>query len=242
LRKYLIAAVAATVAIGGGAGIASAQTPSDGASLKVALSPKKAGTKKKPTNVSLHLTATNNNKQRTLKTLKIQMPKTLTVSGKGFKFCSHKKLSDSADASVCPKASKVGKGVATAFLGVDQANPTPLTFDVTAFVVGKNAIDFLLHAREIPVIVVSPGKVTKTSKGPLLTVQVPKQAQQPAPGLYAGLAQLDTTLKGKAGKHKLIATTGCKNHKQPFSTKLIFGTNPATAAGSTTASTTAKCS
>jgi hypothetical protein len=241
LRKYLIAAVAATVAIGG-AGVAAAQTPTDGASLKVTIAPKKAGTKKKPTNVSLHLVATNYNKQRTLKKLQIQMPKTLAVSGKGFKFCSHKQLSDSVDPSVCPKGSKVGSGTALAYLGVTNPDPQPLTFDVTAFVVGKNAIDFLLKAREIPVTVVSPGKLTKTAKGPLLTVLVPKAAQQPAPQTYAGLAQLDTKLKGKAGKHKLIATTGCKKHKHAFSTKLIFGANPVTSATTISASATSKCS
>lgn len=241
MRKYLIAAAAATAAIGG-AGIASAQTPTDGASMKVTIAPQKSGTAKKPANSSIHLVITNNDKRRTLKKLEIQMPKTLSVSGKGFKFCSHKKLTDSADASVCPKGSKVGVGTAKAFVGVDQPTPTPLTFDVTAFVVGKNGIDFLLHARELPsLFVVSPGKVKSTSKGPKLTVTVPIQAQQPAPGLYAGLAQLDTTLKGKTGTHKLIATTGCKKHKQPFSTKLTFGANPATTAGSLTTSGAAKC-
>jgi len=242
LRKYLIAAVAATAAIGAGT-TAYAQGGPDGATLKVTVAPKKAGTAKKPVNSSVHFVATNNNSKRTLKKLEIQMPKTLTVSAKGFKFCNKAQLESSADPSVCPKASNVGGGVAKAFLGVNTANPTPLTFDVKAFVVAKDKVDFSLHARELPsLFLVSPGKVTQTKKGPKLTVNVPAQAQQPAPGVYAGLAQLDTTLKGKAGSHKLIASTGCKKHKQPFSTKLFFATNPVSSATTITASASSKCS
>jgi hypothetical protein len=242
LRKYLIAALAATAAVGVGT-TAYAQGGPDGATLKVTVAPKNAGTAKKPVNSSVHFVATNNNSKRSLRKLDIQMPKTLKVSAKGFKFCNRGKLESSADPSVCPKASKVGGGVAKAFLGVNTANPTPLTFDVKAFVVAKDRVDFSLHARELPsLFLVSPGKVTNTKKGPKLTVTVPEQAQQPAPGVYAGLAQLDTTLKGKAGSHKLIASTGCKKGKQPFSTKLYFSTNPVSSATTITASASSKCS
>ena len=242
MRKYLIAAAAATAVIGAGT-TAYAQGGPDGASLKVTVAPKKAGTAKKPVNSSVHFVATNNNSKRTLKKLEIQMPKTLTVSAKGFKFCNKAQLESSADPSVCPAASKVGGGVAKAFLGVNTPNPTPLTFDVKAFVVAKDKIDFSLHARELPgLYFVSPGKVTQTKKGPKLTVTVPQSAQQPAPEVYAGLKQLDTTLKGKAGSHKLIATTGCKKHKQPFSTKLFFINNGVSTATTITASASSKCS
>jgi hypothetical protein len=241
LRKYLIAAVAATALIGGGTALA--QGGPDGATLKVTVSPKKAGTAKKPVNSSVHFVATNNNDKRTLKKLDIQMPKTLAVSGKGFKFCNRQQFEANNDPSICPKGSKVGGGVAHALLGVNTATPQTLTFDVTAYVVGKDRIDFLLRARELAGLsLVSPGKVTKTKNGPKLTVQVPAQAQQPVPGTYAGLKQLDTTLKGKAGTHFLIATTGCKKHKQPFSTKLYFGTNPVSSATTIAASAASKCS
>jgi hypothetical protein len=206
------------------------------------VAPQKAGTVKKPANSSVHLIVNNNDTRRTLRKLEIQMPKTLKVSGKGFKFCNRAQLETTADQSICPAGSKVGVGTAKAFVGVDQPTPQPLTFDVTAFVVAANRVDFVLHARELPsLFVVSPGKVTYPKKGPKLTVIVPQAAQQPAPGVYAGLAQLDTTLKGKSGSHKLIASVGCKKHKQPFSAKLTFGANPATAAGSLTTSGAAKC-
>lgn len=237
MRKYLIAAVAAAT-VAGGAGIADAQ--STGASLKVKVGPQKAGTKKSPKNSSVHLVVTNNDQKRTLRKLDIQLPKTLVVSGKGFKKCSEPQLGNNGPAS-CPKGSKVGGGTASALLGVNGPNPVPLTFVVTAFVGGANSINFYLHSTTVPVNVVAPGKVKKTSKGPKLIVTVPQAAQQPAPGTYAGLSQLDTTLKGKAGKHKLVASTGCKKHKQPFSTKLYFGVNPVSPAGTVSTSGAAKC-
>ena len=190
----------------------------------------------------MHFVATNNNSKRTLKKLDIQMPKTLAVSAKGFKLCNRAQLESSADPSVCPKGSKVGGGIATALLGVNTATPQPLTFDVTAFVVAKDRIDFVLKGRELTLSLVSPGKVTKTKKGPKLTVQVPAQAQEPIPGTFAGLKQLDTTLKGKAGKNNLIGSTGCKKHKQPFSTKLYFIDNGVTPATTITATGASKCS
>ena len=240
MRKYLIAAAAATAAIG--CGTAAAQGGPDGATLKVTVAPKKAGTAKRPVNSSVRFIATNNNAKRTLKKLDIQMPKTLKVSAKGFKFCNRARLEESADPSICPRASKVGGGIAHAFLGVNTATPTPLTFDVKAYVVAKDRIDFSLHARELPsLFLVAPGKVTQTRKGPRLTVTVPQQAQQPAPGVFAGLAQLDATLKGAAGSHKLIVSVGCKRGKQPFSTKLYFATTPVSSATTLKATATSKC-
>jgi len=239
LRKSLLAAVAATAVIGGTA-TAGAQTVSDGASVKATVAPQKAGTKKKPANSSLHLVITNNDKRRTLRQLEIQIPRTMNVSGKGFTFCSKATLAAGGPAA-CPKRAKVGVGTASAFVGVDQPQPSPLNFEVTAFVAAKDKINFYLHSTGIPVNVVAPGVVKKTSKGPKLTVKVPQEAQQPAPGLYAGLAQLDTTIGARSGTHKLITSTGCKKHKQPFSVKLLFAANPATPSGSLTTKGAAKC-
>jgi hypothetical protein len=222
LRNYLIAAAAATAAIGVGTAVAQDQT----ASMRVTVAPKNAGTVKKPTNSSVKLVIDNNNQRAVLTKLAIQMPKTLAVSGKGFPACKKSQLDNTSLDSkgrpnVC-KGSRVGGGTARALLGVNTTTPGPLTFVVTAITGGKNQLYFYLHAVELPVNVVSPGKVTKTKKGPLLTVTVPTEAQFSA-GLWNGLVQLNTTLKGKKGKHLLIGSTGCKSGKQPFSTQLVFG-------------------
>jgi hypothetical protein len=239
LRKTLIAAIAATTVLGGGA-IARAQIPADDASMKVTVAPQKAGTKKKPANSSLRLVINNNNNRRTLSKLAFQFPRTMVMSGKGLKFCSKSKLESSADPSVCPKASKVGVGTAIAWSGVDQPQPQKLTFDVIAFLVGKNGIDFYLRGHELPVNVVSPGVVKQTSKGPKLTIKVPAAAQKLGP-VYNGLGQLDTTIQKKIGSHRLISTVGCKNHKHQITANLTFVDNPATQGGTLPLKAAAKC-
>jgi hypothetical protein len=206
----------------------------------VTVAPQKAGTKKKPANTSLHLVIVNNNVHRTLSKLAFQFPKTVRMSGKGMKFCNKAQLEASTDPTICPKASKVGVGTAVAWVGVDQPSPQKLTFDVIAFLVGKNGIDFYLHAHELTIDVVSPGTVKQTKKGPRLTIQVPESAQKLGP-VYNGLGSLDTVISKKIGSHKLISTVGCVKHKDKVNAKLTFVTNPATVGGTLPVSAAAKC-
>jgi hypothetical protein len=234
LRKIVVAAVAA-LTVAGGATAAIAQTATS-PTLKVTVKPVKAGTKKKPKNSSIHLVVDNPDHTRTLSTLTITMPKTLKVSGKGFKTCSEATLNASGTAS-CPAGSKVGSGTADALLGVNTPTPTALHFVVTAFVGGAKKINFYLHSTTVPVNVVSPGRVS----GRKLIVTVPQAAQQPVPGTFAGLVNLNTTLKGKAKKHLLIASIGCKGGKDRFKAHLAFANNGIPGATSADASGSAKC-
>ena len=137
----------------------------------------------------------------------------------------------------CPKASRVGKGTANALLGVNGPSPTPLHFDVTPVVVGKNRIDFNLFNAGIGNLI-SPAKI----KGSKLTITVPDAAQQPLPGTWAGLVDIDTTLKAKKGKHYLASTTGCKKKKHAFSTKLVFADNGVSDFTPITVKASSKCS
>jgi hypothetical protein len=236
LRKFLIVAIAAFTTMAFTA-VAVAQTPA--ASMKVTIKPKKAGTKKKPKNASIDLNIQNNDTKRTLSQLTITSPKTFKLGTTGLTKCNPANLEPGgAGPDACPKASKVGKGIAKALVGVTVPNPFPLTFDVTAIVTGKNKLVFFLAGRELQIQVPSPG----TIKGRKLTIEVPPAAQQPTPGTYAGLVSIHTTLKAKKGKHYLASTTGCKKHKHAFSTKLTFANNGATPAGSTTVKSSSKCS
>jgi hypothetical protein len=236
LRKTLVAAIAALTVVGGTTA-ALAQTAT-GPTLTVAVKPTKAGTKKKPKNSSIHLVVVNNDSKRTLSTLTITMPKTLKVSGKGFKTCSEATLNDTSKGpSSCPAGSKVGSGSSDALLGVNTGSPTPLHFVVTAFVGGKSKINFYLHSTGVPVNVVAPGRVS----GHKLIVTVPQVAQQPVPGTFAGLVKLDTTLKGKAKKHLLISSIGCKGGKDAFKAALTFANNGVSPAGTVNTSGSAKC-
>jgi hypothetical protein len=233
LRKYLIVAVAALTGLAF-ATVSFAQTPA--ASMKVTIAPKKAGTKKKPKNSSIHLTIKNNDSKRTLSKLTIKTPKTFKLSGKGLTTCAEADLV-AGGPDACPKASKLGKGTANALLGVNGTSPTPLHFDVTPILVGKNKIDFNLFTAAIGNLI-SPA----TIKGDKLTIIVPDAAQQPLPGTYAGLVDIDTTMKAKKGKHYLASTVGCKKKKHAFSTVLTFIDNGVSPAGDVTVKASSKCS
>jgi hypothetical protein len=234
LRKYLIVAFAAITAMAF-VTTAVAQTPA--ATMKVGISPKKAGTKKKPKNASIHLTIKNNDQKKTLSSLVVTSPKTFKLSTTGLTSCKEATLVAGGPAA-CPKASRIGKGTANALLGVNGPSPTPLHFDVTPVVVGKNRIDFNLHTDVLTNDLISPAKI----KGSKLTIEVPAAAQQPLPGTWAGLVDIDTTLKAKKGKHFLGTTTGCKKKKHAFSTKLIFANNGVSDPTPLTVKASSKCS
>jgi hypothetical protein len=234
LRKILVAATAALLVMGG-ATAALAQT-AGAPTLKVSVSPTKAGTKKKPKNTQIHLKVVNNDPKKSLSSVAIGIPKTLKLSGKGFKACSESFLNANGPAA-CPKGSKIGGGTSDALVGVNGPSQTPLHFVVTAFVGGKNTINFYLHSTGIPINVVAPGKV----HGSKLVVTVPVQAQQPAPGVWAGLVSLETTLKGKVHKHFLVASTGCKSGKDKFTAALTFANNGVSTPGTVTVGGAAKC-
>jgi hypothetical protein len=232
LRKYLITAVVAVTAMAVAAPIAAAQAPT----MSVSITPKKAGTKKKPKNSTIKLSIENPETNRTMTKLTITTAKTFKFSAKGLTRCKESTL-EASGPSACPKASRVGKGTARAALGVTSPTPTPLTFDVTPVVLGPKEIAFYLAAREVPVNVMAPGHIS----GRKLTIEVPAAAQQPVPGTFAGLISLETTLKAKKKKNYLAATNGCKARKHPFSAVLTFRDNGATPAGTRSTSTSAAC-
>ena len=236
MRKYLIVAFAALTAMAFTT-VALAQTPA--ATMTVKVKPKKAGTKKKPKNSSIELNIKNNDPKKTLAKLEITSPKTFKLSTKGLTKCSLQTL-EAGGPSACPKGSRVGGGTASALVGVNSTTtaPTPLTFDVTAFVLGPKKLGFFLVGREIPIQVLSPG----TIKGNKLTITVPDTAQQPTPGTYAGLKEIHTTLKGKKGKHYLASTVGCKSKKHAFKTVLHFINNTVSPEGDVTVKGSSKCS
>jgi hypothetical protein len=235
LRKYLIVAIAALTAIAF-ATVALAQTPAQSMTVKIA--PKKAGTKNKPKNSSIELNIVNNEPKRTLGKLTITSPKTFHISAKGLTKCNEAAL-EAGGPAACPAKSKVGGGKAEALLGVNGNAPGPLTFEVTAIVLGPKKLGFFLHALQAPIDVLSPAQI----KDRKLIITVPDAAQQPATGVWAGLKSIHTTLKAKKGNHYLASTTGCVKKKHKFTTVLTFVDNtvPGTA-GNETVKGASKCS
>lgn len=236
MRKTMIAAVAALTALLV-ATVAWAQTPAPAPELTVKTSPSKAGTKKKPRSVKLNLKVENNVESKTtMDTLDVYLPKTLKINGKGFKKCDYIALA-STGTDACPRASKAGTGSANAILGPHGANPAPLAFKVTAFVGGRNLILFDLQQTNGSVHTALKGTVKKASGkyGSRLSIKVPDgkgeyarfpNIQQPAPGVYSALVDLQATIGLKKGKKALIGSTGCKRKKNPFKTTLTYSDNP----------------
>lgn len=237
MRKYLIAAIAALAALAM-ATVAVAQSGDVTATTKV--SPTKSGTKKKPRSIKVTTFVQNNVPNTTAAKIEIDFPKTVKISGKGLTSCKLSAIQANGP-SACPSKSKAGTGLSHAVVGPDRI---PLNFDVTAFVGGKNLVIFYIKQQGGTVSKALSGKISKGSGGfaQKLVITIPPDLQQPAPGLYAALVDLKSTLQLKKGKYALISSVGCKNKKHKFGAKLTFAPNPAQPPKpSATGSSTAKC-
>jgi hypothetical protein len=239
LRKYLIAAIAALASIAL-ASVAVAQSQDVTATTTV--SPTKAGTKKKPKAAKVTTFVKNNVPNTTASKIEIDFPKTVKISGKGLTKCALGEFAKPGGDDNCPAKSKAGSGVSNAVVGAAR---TPLVFDVTAYVGGTNLVVFWIQQRGGTVSKALQGKISSASGKfkQKLVITIPPDLQQPAPGLYAALTDLRSTLSNKKGKNSLISVNSCKKKKHTFGTKLTFAPNPAAPPKpSATGTSTAKCS
>jgi hypothetical protein len=237
LRKYLIAVIAALAALAM-ATVAVAQ--SGDVSATTTVSPTKSGTKKKPKSIKITTFVKNNVPGTTAAKIEIDFPKTVKISGKGLTACKLSAIQANGP-TACPSKSKAGTGLSHAVVGPGRV---PLNFDVTAFVGGKNLVIFYIKQQGGTVSKALQGKISKGSRGfaQKLVITIPPDLQQPAPGLYAALVDLKSTLKLKKGNHALISSVGCKKGKHKFGAKLTFAPNPAQPPKpSATGTSTAKC-
>jgi hypothetical protein len=221
LRKYLIAVIAALAALA----VASVAVAADSdVTSTTKITPSKAGTKKKPKSVKITTFIKNNVEGTTAKTIEIDFPKTVKISGKGLTSCKLSAIQANGP-SACPAKSKAGTGLSHAVVGPDRV---PLNFDVTAFVGGKNLVIFYIKQQGGTVSKALQGKISKGSGkfAQKLVITIPPDLQQPAPGLYAALTDLNSTLSLKKGKNALVSTVGCKKKKHTFGSKLTFAPNP----------------
>jgi hypothetical protein len=243
LRKYLIAAFAAVLSLAV-AGVALAQNPDPSATapdVTATVSPAKAGKKSKPKNSTLKLFVKNNRTDATVSTITVFVAKNIVLNGKGFKFCTAAKL-NAQGKTACPAGSKAGSGTAHAVVGPGHV---PLKFTVDAYVGSKNSIIFYTQQVGGTVRKALTGKVSKASGkyGSKIVIKIDEDLQQPAPGVYSSLVDLNTTMKAKRGKHFLVSSNGCpKDKKDRFGVKFGFAPNstfPAT--GSVSGVTSAPC-
>jgi hypothetical protein len=221
LRKFLIAAIAVVASIAL-ASVAVAQNPDVTATTTV--SPTKSGTKKKPKSVKITTFVQNNVPGTTAEKIEIDFPKTVKISGKGLTACKLSAIQSGGKAA-CPAKSKAGTGISHAVVGPDRV---PLNFNVTAFVGAKNLVIFYIEQQGGTVTKALQGVISKGSGkfAQKLVITIPPDLQQPAPGLYAALTDLKSTLSLKKGKNALITSVGCVKKKHRFGAKLTFAPNP----------------
>jgi hypothetical protein len=242
LRKYLIAAIAALASIAL-ASVAVAQTGESEGDITATtkLTPSKAGTKKKPKAAKVTTFIKNNVEGTTAAKIEIDFPKTVKISGKGLTKCNLSAI-QSQGPTACPAKSKAGTGLSHAVVGPQRV---PLNFDVTAYVGGNNLVIFYIKQQGGTVSKALQGKISSASGKykQKLVITIPPDLQQPAPGLYAALTDLQSTLSLKKGKNSLISVNGCKKKKHTFGNKLTFAPNPNPPSQPTaTGTSTAKCS
>ncbi len=240
MRKYLIAALVAVLSLALAA-VAIGQTTGD-VSATTKVSPSKSGTKKKPKATKVTTFVKNNVPNTTASKIEIDFPKNVKISGKGLTQCKVSEFSKPGGKSNCNKKSLAGTGLANAVVGPERA---PLVFDVTAYVGGNNLVIFYIEQRGGTVTKALQGKISSASGKfkQKLVITIPADLQQPAPGLYAALVDLRSTLSNKKGKNSLVTSLGCSKKKHVFGAKLTFAPNPAPPPQSTaTGESTAKCS
>ena len=240
MRKSLIAALTALTALALAA-VAIAQTPPS-IDVTATASPTKAGTKTKPKSEKINLTINNNRDSKTSASkIEISFPKTLKLSTKGLKTCSVSKLDSQGKAS-CPRGSLAGLGTAEALVNPTSPNPASLKFNVSTFVAGKNLLAFYLEQQgtDSGVQQALPAKITTVRNkvyGQKLTINIPGNLQQPAPGVYSALIQIKNSLGLKSGSNALIKSIGCpKTREHPIGVKITYVPNPNPPASSSASS------
>ena len=231
MRKTLIAAIAALTALAMAA-VALAQNPAPTIDVTAKVRPSKAGTKKKPKSERLDLVINNNKDSKTSAgKIEIYSPKSLRLSTKGLKTCSVATL-NSQGKSVCPTAAKAGTGTAEALVNPTSDTPATLKFNVTTYVAGKNKLAFYLEEQGNPNGVQQALPATiKSHKTKVyaqkITISIPANLQQPAPGVYSALVQIKNSLGLKSGKHALVKSIGCpKAREHQIGVKITYVDNP----------------
>ena len=146
----------------------------------------------------------------TVKNLKLALPAGVKLDGKGMKFCKLSALEANGPAG-CSSASKLGKGVAYAYIISDAPapdcvalngnSPQCLTFDTTFFVGARKQLNVWLQQRGGDVQKAFSGKIS--ANGRTLSINIPADLQSPAPSVYSALLQLSGTFN----KGTFVTTT-----------------------------------
>lgn len=222
--------------------------------LRVGITPSKAGTAKKPKAASIDVTISSpTERPATTETVDVWFGKGVEFNNRAFPTCSLKTINASRGLSKCPKGSIVGKGKAKAigFLGGERV---PEDLAVTAVNSPGNTLQLFVKGTN-PLQIAAPitGKLTKASGqyGYKLSVTLPQDLREVLDGVFAPLVffnvnvRAQTTVKknGKSTKVNYVETKSCPKGGWPFKGDFTFDQAAPFIDGPLTAtSPVAKCS
>ncbi|HVP01783.1 MAG TPA: hypothetical protein VMT10_04365 [Solirubrobacteraceae bacterium] len=204
MRRITILSLAAVSALALSAAPAFAVTSKQSIVAKV--SPSKAGTAKKPANVALTVepkVALNASDSPFATTnAVILLDKNLKFGGAKFKSCT----AGQVQTGKCSSAAKVGSGTAQG-----QALGLAENLKITAYN-GPGGTSLLMRVQgdsPLTIDTVLVGKLSSASGayGKKLTVAIPDDLQQPAPGVFATLLDFKLTVKGTSGTTPYVGLT-----------------------------------
>jgi hypothetical protein len=193
-------AIAAMLAV---AAVAIAQTPAPVLTITEArVNPASGGTPKKPRNATLYTSFTVNRESNvTADQIVFLLPQHIRLSGRGFKYCPATKINAEGTKS-CPDGSKVGTGSAVAYAG-----STRIDYAITIYAGSPTEIAMNLAGNvSVPALrgIISDGGETDAGGGlrfgKKITIDIPKQVQQPIGGLYSAITEVKAKLGPASGK------------------------------------------
>lgn len=212
MRKFLILAVGALALVV--VAVAVAQEPPTIITSTTTVTPKKAGTKKKPQGVTLNYKATFSTpgdvEHPIITGGTVLVPKGGLYNGGKYPKCSESTLSHGGP-SGCPAHSIMGKGSGVAL--ADNVTTIPR---ITVINGGANKIFFwtvLQNPARVQAAVPATIKKTSGQWAYKVTFEVPKSLQIVA-GIPITLNSLNVTLGGKSWAKDWLATTSCPASKK----------------------------
>ncbi len=130
-----------------------------------------------------------------------------------------------------------------------SATPSPISFKNTFFVSSAKDLTIFLEQTDGQVRRILQAKISSAGGGKFgqkLTIDIPEDLQQPAPGVYAALTDIAVKLKGTTGKgkkkHGIFEARGCTGGLHDFQTRITYAPNPTPpAAPNSTATDTVAC-
>ena len=240
MKKFLVGGLAVAALAMPSAAAAQTPLPAPVVTTEGSISNNNAGTARTPTPVRFQFRAVNSaESQTTVSRIVLDMPTGVRLDGTRLAVCASAVLQRRGP-SACPRASRLGSGVAYASL-VNPAAPAPdcagtrgaaqgcITFDTTFFVGGKRLLSVWLVAPALNIQRALQGRITRS--GRRLTLDIPRDLQSPTAGVFSALQQLSgswfRTRRAGGRRYSFVSTTACgSGNRWAFRTTFFYVPNP----------------